>query len=490
LHRFNEAQNKQADQLPGSLAEKLQNQADVSAAFGEASSATAKLVGDISGKLAQDASKTIAALEKKAKEEGNLSPEDLASLSEARREQDLWREGGMGRALLHTLSQGVLGGIGGGNLTAALEAGGGALVSSLVGPLIADEIKKSMAASGLDDKTASNLSGLLGQILTTALTSAFGEVGASTGASVYINNYLTHKQVNDMLQKLAECADDKNCIRKVYLDYLGTSLKANKELATGCYGLESAECAAKYPDAVNALSANVLEYLLNGVVPRDQILALSAYQLAPQLALFDEQQKAQFCNGRPDCDKAWENYKTQKGLENFLDNFASNLVDMALTMRNLNPQSVFGMLLYESIVKSHGPQFAREFMQARAANWVKDGRTWWPPNDGAAGVVTKEIIQKDARLSRVSSSSPLDDVGGFFAPAGTSFEARALPNSYIALKDTEYVVLKPFEVSKAQTAPWFGNSGGGTQYKIGNIPEVTGRPTQVRDLIINGYIKF
>jgi hypothetical protein len=116
----------------------------------------------------------------------------------------------MGRTLLHTLSQGVLGGIGGGNLTAALEAGGGALVSSLVGPILADELKKSMAASGLDDKTASNLSGLLGQILTTALTSAFGEVGASVGASIYINNFLSHKDRDKLAKAQEDCDNGKN----------------------------------------------------------------------------------------------------------------------------------------------------------------------------------------------------------------------------------------------------------------------------------------
>jgi filamentous hemagglutinin len=213
LHRYNQAQNKQADQLPGALSEKLQNQADVSAAFGEASSATAKLVGDISSKFANDANKAIAALEKKAKEEGGLSPEDQAALQEARREQDLWKEGGMGRALLHTLSQGVLGGIGGGSLTAALEAGGGAFLASMLAPRLNEAIKDSLKDAGLDPKTNAILSSLLSEILTTTLASSFGGIAGATAASVDMNNRQLHTPKEKRIEpSIKECdGNGENC---------------------------------------------------------------------------------------------------------------------------------------------------------------------------------------------------------------------------------------------------------------------------------------
>jgi hypothetical protein len=101
-------------------------------------------------------------------------------------------EGGMGRALLHTLSQGVLDGIGGGNLTAALEAGGGAFLASMLAPRLNDAIKESLKYAGLDPKTNAVLASLLSEILTTALASSFGGIAGATAASVDMNNRQLH----------------------------------------------------------------------------------------------------------------------------------------------------------------------------------------------------------------------------------------------------------------------------------------------------------
>lgn len=81
-----------------------------------------------------------------------------------------------------------------------------------------------------------------------------------------------------------------------------------------------------------------------------------------------------------------------------------------------------------------------------------------------------------ARLDRYGGPG-----GSYLSPAGTPPGARSLPPGDELLPITTYEVLKPFAVDAGPAAPWFGQPGGGTQYRLGT--------TTIQDLIDSGYLK-
>lgn len=110
------------------------------------------------------------------------------------------------------------------------------------------------------------------------------------------------------------------------------------------------------------------------------------------------------------------------------------------------------------------PEFQAEYAAAEAAGWVRPpghpyaGKPWYPPNDGATGPPELTTIDPPAKLDRVG-----EETGSYLSPAGASFEERALPERK-PLKN--YTVTAPVTVEKAIIAPWFGQPGGGTQYRM------------------------
>ena len=85
--------------------------------------------------------------------------------------------------------------------------------------------------------------------------------------------------------------------------------------------------------------------------------------------------------------------------------------------------------------------------------------TVWPHNNGFEGKPTKVRLKKGVVIDRYGKSS-----GKFAAPAGTPFEMRSLPSSYISKELHTYKVLKDVPVLQGVTAPWFCQPGGGVQY--------------------------
>ena len=92
-----------------------------------------------------------------------------------------------------------------------------------------------------------------------------------------------------------------------------------------------------------------------------------------------------------------------------------------------------------------------------------DGIPIYPSNNGAVG--KPEIISLkvgDKILTRYGS-----DRGSYVSPKGTSFEERALPRTTDKNNYHEYEVTKEItQVESAVIAPWFGQKGGGIQYKL------------------------
>ena len=90
------------------------------------------------------------------------------------------------------------------------------------------------------------------------------------------------------------------------------------------------------------------------------------------------------------------------------------------------------------------------------------GLEWlrWPPNDGCDGAETAVTLPPGTRIDRYGR-----DTGSYFAVLGTPYAARSLPYNPARQPYTVYEVVKPLTVQACKIAPWFGEPGGGGQFK-------------------------
>lgn len=109
--------------------------------------------------------------------------------------------------------------------------------------------------------------------------------------------------------------------------------------------------------------------------------------------------------------------------------------------------------------------------------YADDGTPIYPPNDGAVGDISKMILAADREiLTRYGS-----EFGRYVSPGDIAFTARALPRSTDQKNFHRYRVLADIpNVEVGKIAPWFGEEGGGIQYKL---------PARIRDLIDTGYLE-
>ena len=110
----------------------------------------------------------------------------------------------------------------------------------------------------------------------------------------------------------------------------------------------------------------------------------------------------------------------------------------------------------------------------------KTGDLRWPPNDGFDGPAVRTELQPGQTIDRYSGFSGEDDAGSFLSPAGTPFGDRALPYDPATQQHAVYEVLKPIPVTSGRAAGWFGEPGGGVQYKT---------DMSVGDLVRGGYLQ-
>lgn len=228
------------------LRDQYKTQADLQAA----QATMAGLVGDISSELY-----------KQALQRGD----DAAA--------DLWKEGGEGRALLHAIGGGILGGVNGweGAIKGALGAG----TSSLLTPAIAALVKGMLKDSTLSDQDKQTLANLIGTSLSSAVAGAVGGgEGASYGGAQYQFNYLTHKELDeankeraDLQKKIANCQaslgngcsaqtladlEDNLQISRAYYQQLSDA--NNASLVKACAAsFSSAACVSGRADLANAV---------------------------------------------------------------------------------------------------------------------------------------------------------------------------------------------------------------------------------------------
>jgi len=90
------------------------------------------------------------------------------------------------------------------------------------------------------------------------------------------------------------------------------------------------------------------------------------------------------------------------------------------------------------------------------------GPDWlrWPPNDGCDGAEMAATLPPGVKIDRYGR-----DTGSYFAVPGTPYEARSLPYNPALQPYAVYVVVKPLPVQQCKIAAWFGEPGGGEQFK-------------------------
>ena len=88
-------------------------------------------------------------------------------------------------------------------------------------------------------------------------------------------------------------------------------------------------------------------------------------------------------------------------------------------------------------------------------------RCYWPPNNGCALPVTSHTFSVGATICRYGAPG-----GSYGAVPGTEFPKCSLPRDTDCSKYTCYEVTCPVTAESCKIAPWFGQPGGGTQYKF------------------------
>lgn len=103
-----------------------------------------------------------------------------------------------------------------------------------------------------------------------------------------------------------------------------------------------------------------------------------------------------------------------------------------------------------------------------------DAGSWrYPPADGyqldqsGAPIKWQETLDEGERIDRYGS-----EYGAFLAPEGLPYTSRSIPPQNLVGTPAEncnyhvYLVSRDFDVDAGPIAPWFAQSGGGTQYQL------------------------
>ncbi|MGR9453828.1 hemagglutinin repeat-containing protein [Rhizobium leguminosarum] len=149
----------------------------------------------------QEAQKTMATLA------GDIANElyKQAALNRDQAGMDYWKEGGVGRAALHAVGGGILGGVNG--WEGAIKAALGGAATTLMAPAIAELVKgmlKGTKYEGTPEGAA--LAKLVGASLAAVIGGIIGGgEGAAYGAANYQNNYLKHNELQELYEKFAAC---------------------------------------------------------------------------------------------------------------------------------------------------------------------------------------------------------------------------------------------------------------------------------------------
>nr|WP_246728602.1 hemagglutinin repeat-containing protein [Rhizobium leguminosarum] len=149
----------------------------------------------------QEAQKTMAGLV------GDIASDlyKQAALNQDQAGIDYWKEGGVGRALLHAIGGGILGGVNG--WEGAIKAALGGAATTLMAPAIAELVKGMLKGTKYEGTPEGDaLAKLIGATLAAGVGGAVGGAeGVGYAAANYQNNYLKHKELQELYEKFTAC---------------------------------------------------------------------------------------------------------------------------------------------------------------------------------------------------------------------------------------------------------------------------------------------
>lgn len=157
------------------------------------------------------------------------------------------------------------------------------------------------------------------------------------------------------------------------------------------------------------------------------------------------------------------------GASNLIHNYQTNKIMNSVNISNINVNKISQM----------GSNFA---ISRNGLSTLNANITWrnvapeWPINDGFDGEPIKITLKQGTQIDRYGNEQ-----GTFVSPKGTSFNERSLPFGAENRPYNSYEVVKPINnVKSGRTAPFYGQPGGGVQYKL---------PMTVEELKMGGFIK-
>lgn len=131
----------------------------------------------------------------------------------------------------------------------------------------------------------------------------------------------------------------------------------------------------------------------------------------------------------------------------------------------------------ESIAKKYGMKYTKG-KKGEDRFYSDDDVPIYPPNDGFVG--EPKIITLKAGEMLVDRYGPV--YGGYVSPKNVSFEERALPRTTSKTLYNVFVIKKDIaDVQSGLAAAWFGEVGGGIQYKL---------PMNTKQLLEDGYMEL
>lgn len=199
---------------------------------------------------------------------------DLAKAAYERGDKDeyeFWKEGGPGRAVLHAIAGGLLGGVTdfSGMLSGALGGASSALLAPKIRELVAEFVKE----SGLTGSAAEFMTNTVTGSILQGIGGVTGGTGAAYAGNTYQNNYLNHKEREEFDRARSDCSsgDSKACETA---DNLRDRSYERDEKLDQCKGNYSDDCQRARAELRYA-AAEYLELARTGKVDPESLLYYS-----------------------------------------------------------------------------------------------------------------------------------------------------------------------------------------------------------------------
>ncbi|MFS2175353.1 hemagglutinin repeat-containing protein [Rhizobium pisi] len=236
----------------------------------------------------QEAQKTMATLV------GQIASE-LRDNAQSPEEHALWDEGGAGRALLHAIGSGILGGVNG--WEGALKGALGGAATTLLAPAIDKLVRGMLKGTKYDGtKEGEALAALIGASLAAGVGGVVGGgEGAAYGAANYQYNYLNDKQALALRHAVDACAegDGNECTLKASLGLIDE--QSDQNVVAACAGGRDSPDCGEALDGLRAAYASLVSGR-DGLSAYDQAF-LEAYMRTELELLSDPDGSKRFIAG-------------------------------------------------------------------------------------------------------------------------------------------------------------------------------------------------